>query len=81
MTKQDSELLEELQNILEQNGNIPARVTNRLTLAAVRENYKISMKNSFDIRMLQFKASMWGAVAGLASTIGIILIALFLKVI
>ena len=81
MAKQDSELLEELQAILEQNGNIPALVTNRLTLAAVRENYKISMKNSTDIRMLQIKASVWGAVAGLATTIGTILIALFLKVI
>lgn len=81
MPKQDSELLEELQNILEQNGDIPARVTNRLTLAAVRENYKISMKNSTDIRALQIKASVWGAVAGLTTTIGTILIALLLKVI
>lgn len=81
MAKQDSELLEELQSILEQNGDIPTRVTNRLVFAAVRENYKISINNSSDIRMLQIKASVWGAVAGLATTIGTILIALFLKVI
>lgn len=81
MAKQDSELLEELQSILEQNGNMPARVTNRLVLAAVRENYKISMNNSNDIRTLQIKASVWGAVAGLATTIGTILVALFLQVI
>jgi hypothetical protein len=79
MPKQESELLEELQSILEQNGNVPPRVTNRLVLAAVREIYKISMTNSNDIQSLKVKASLWGAASGLVATIGTILLALILR--
>jgi len=79
MAGSDSELLEELQNILEQNGNVPARVTNRLLMAAIRENYKISVVNSTDIQALKLKASLWGAASGLIATIGTILLAIALR--
>ncbi len=79
MAKQDSELLDQLQHILEQNGDIPSRVTNGLVIAAVRENYKISKTNSSDIQALKIKASLWGAASGLVATIGTILLAYVLR--
>jgi hypothetical protein len=79
MAKQDSELLDQLQVILEQNGDIPSRVTNGLVIAAVRENYKISQANSNDIQALKIKASLWGAASGLVTTVGTILLAILLR--
>ncbi len=79
MAKQDSELLDQLQHILEQNGDIPPRVTNGLVIAAVRENCKISKTNSDDIQSLKIKASLWGAASGFFATVGTILLALLLR--
>ena len=76
----DDQLLEELQAVLSENGAIPQKTTNRLILAALRETYHMVARNTDELASLRIKSSMWGAVAGLMTTLGTIVLSVLLKI-
>ena len=81
MAAEGIEILNELQQILNEGGELPPRTTNRLILAAVRELYQEILATRDDIQTLKLKAGVWGALAGLIPALGALLLALALRII
>ena len=81
MTSSSSRVLEELKTIIEGNGNIPPKVSNRLILAGLIELYTQNAELREDILALRMRASVWGAVAGLLTSVGTALLLVASKLI